>query len=172
MQNDKYWRSKVPVHLALLFVVNVFLVMALEILLFYRYPADLTEADFAGLDSAYQNCAIVASDDVSTFRCWLIKTEAGDYAVVPAQQHGILTGKAKILKSQIQILPADTEETVLSIRRGVHTTSVIARLKPLPGLNIDYFGFGSGKGAATLYMVIAAILEFLELAVWELIKHD
>lgn len=180
MDRNKYWSSKVPVPLALLFVVNVFLVMALEILLFYRYPADLTAADLAAMNPAYENCTIIASDDVGTFRCWLVKLESGDYAMVPARQHGLASSRAKVYKNQITSVSAETEEVEITVRTGVHSSLVSVSRHPNPYdvesleryLYILYHGASGGQGALALYMLIAAVLEGMELSIWHLIRQQ
>ena len=181
MNRNKYWSSKVPVPLALLYVINVFLVMALELLLFYPHPSVLTEAYLADFDSAYENCTIVTSDDVETFRCYLVKMASGDYSMIPTQQHGLISSRAKVYKNQITPVSADTEDVEITVRTGVHSSLVAVSQNPRPGYGVEtserylyilYRGTGSGSGTMTLYMLIAAILEGIELAIWHLITRN
>ena len=178
MEKNKYWRSKVPVWLVLLFLLNIVAVMAAEVILFYRHPAELTAADLSSLDSIYENSTILTYDEVGSFRCWLVKTSTGDYAVIPAQRHAIISSRANIQESRIQWIPGESGETELRIRRGIHTASVVVTPEP-PAyssenremyLTILYAGNGSYSAVTAVYMALAAALETLELLLWQLLK--
>ena len=181
MDRNKYRNSKIPASLALLFALNIFLVIALEILLLYPHPAELTEEYLAGYDAGYQNCTIITSQETGTLRCYLVKTESGAYSMIPTQHHGLFTGKAKIYEKQITTVSPDAAETEITVKTGVHSSLVTVRQEPLEGygtetferyLYILYHASGNMSGTMTLYMVIAAILEGLELAIWHLVRQQ
>ena len=179
MHKDKYWRSKIPVGLALLFVANLFLVIAIEVLAFYPHPAAITEKDFASVDSIYENCTIVDRDDRTQFQCYLVKTTDDQLHVIPVKVHGLIYSRATIIEKQITLVSPDIDSTEIIVKNGIHSVTVGVSREPFPGmeqeqhemyLEIIYHGGGSASMVTSLYMVIAAILEALELALWQLLK--
>ena len=181
MHRESYLRSRIPVPLVLLFVLNVFVVMALEVLILYPHPAELTEEWLSEYDSAYKNSTIVTRDERGTLRCWLIKLESGDYAMIPLRQHGLLTNRAKILTNQIATVSADAREQEITVKVGLHSSVVSVSRTPNPGyhtenaeryLSIIYHNSGNHSGTTAIYMALAAVLEGLELAIWQLIKQN
>ena len=176
---SKHMQSKIPLPLVFLFLVNVFVVMAVELLVFYPHPAALTESWLEEYDSAYSNCTIVTNSEAGDFRCWLVKPESGDYVMIPTKYHALFSNRAKIYTDQITSISADTEEQEITVKTGIHSSLVTVRQTPVEGLGTEnlerylyilYHSSGNMRGMTTLYMVIAAILEGLELAIWQLIK--
>lgn len=181
MHNDKYYRSKIPLPLILLFLVNLFLVIAVEVLLIYRYPAALTPEALQAYDRTYENCTIMDQDDAGALCCCLIKTTSGEFYMVPLRRHSLVWDRARILTSQITPIPADVDTLNLTIKNGIHSSSVTISREPMPGtgtdthelyLNITFVGGGGSRAGATLYMVLSALLEGLELSLLHLIKKQ
>lgn len=180
MHRDSYWRSKIPVPLVLLYLLNLVLVLALEVLLLYPCPTEMTPEELAQFDSTFEGCTIVQSYNRVKLNCYLVETADGGIYLIPTHSHGIFSSRARIYKKHITPIPADGEITI-PIRIGVHTSNVTVSRSPLPymenqepsdlSISIDYYG-GSTQAAATVYMVIAAVLEGLELALWYLITKQ
>lgn len=173
MHNKTYMRSKIPLPLVLLFILNLLVVITLEILLLYPAPVPLTAEALASHSSTYAGCTITASADMGKLYCYLVETADGQIHLVPTHGHGLAYKRAKILKKQIAIIPEDPESTI-PVKTGLHTSLVTVRTEPLsstPYLEIDFYGSG-GQSAVTIYMVIAAVLEALELSLWHLLTKQ
>ncbi|MBQ2854348.1 MAG: hypothetical protein IJE81_02620 [Oscillospiraceae bacterium] len=175
------WKAKVPVFLVLLFAINLLVVIALEILLFYPVSLPLTEEALAESDSRYESCTITRETERSGLHCFLVKTADGETHMIPLRSHGLAYSRAKLLKKYITHIPEDQEITI-PVKIGVHTSHVLVTPEPLPYMEdqepaelyiaIDYYGSTNLRTTTTLYMVIAAVLEGLELALFQLIRRE
>ena len=166
MQNEKYWRSKIPVSLVLLFLLNVFLIIAMEVLLIYRFPAEITPENLAARDAIYEDCTILSSDAINHLNCNLVQTNTGEYRIAAYKNHALFHSRAKLLSDE-SVVPPENGELSVPVKNGVRTCEVI--IQPDMTLVIRYAASQSG---ATVYMVIAAILEAAELLIWEFIKRN
>lgn len=171
MNTDKYRRSKLPVSLVLLFLLNLLVVIALEILLLYPAPFPVTPEALAEFDSRYAGCTITQEAEQGGLYCCLAETADGEIHMIPARSHGLAYNRAKLLKKYITVIP-EGQETTIPIRIGVHTSNVTVSAEPLSSIAIDYYGSTNICTAATLYMVIAAVLEGLELALFHLLRRE
>ena len=180
MHRDSHWRSKLPVFLVALFLLNLVILLALELLLVYRLPAPLTEEALADWDVSYEGCTILDSDSRSHFRCYLVKTASGELRIVPAESHSLLPGRARILKNSVTAVAESEEPQEITLRIGIRSTVVNVSPIPMPDpedksgdwyLTIFYHGAGSYQAKTMLYTLAAAVLEALELMLWELLKR-
>ncbi len=175
------WKAKVPVFLVLLFVVNLLVVMALEILLFYPAPFPLTAEALAEFDSRYEGCTITQEAEQGKLYCCLVETADSETHMIPAHGHSLAFKRAKILKKYITVIPKDQEVTI-PVRIGVHTSNVSLSRSHIPYfenressdlyLSIDFYGGTNDRATTTIYMVIAAVLEGMELALFQLIRRE
>lgn len=172
MHNDKYYRSKIPVSLVLLYLLNLLVVIALELLVLYPVPVPLTEQALAEYDRRYEGSTILYTADRGKLSCHLVETADGELLMVPTHSHSLTYKRAKVLRKYIVSIPEDEEITV-PVKVGLHTSNVTVGTEALTGnrcITIDYYG-SSIRNATTLYMVIAAALEAMELAIFHLIRH-
>lgn len=179
---EKYWRSKIPLPLVLLFLVNFFVVIALEVLLLYRTPLPLTEESLAKFDSTYTGCTILQEHRRNQLWCYLVETQSGDVHLIPAKSNGLFLSKGRIYGKQIIPVPEDISETNYNIKIGIRTSTVTVSPEPIPYMEnqqpgelflaISYAATGDYRGTITIYIAIAAILEVLELALWHLLTRQ
>lgn len=180
MHRNKYWQSKIPVRLVLLYAANLILVILLEILLVYPLSKPLTEANFASIDSCFKNCTIITTDETNGLTVYLIETADGQQHIIPTRQHSIAYNRCRIYDKQIQSVPeADGSHTV-TVRIGLRNIPITVireqwqvsedEYTTIETVSIDSYTSSSYRSTGTLYMVIAAVLEFIELAIWQLLK--
>ena len=74
MHQEKYWASKVPLPMALLFLANILVILAVQILVFYRYPAAPEPASLAKYDPVYASSRILAEDSRNYLTASLVET--------------------------------------------------------------------------------------------------
>lgn len=182
MHNEKYYRSKIPVKLVLLFLANLFLVGALEVLLLYRSPVPLTAEALSEFDSTYEHCTISQAHQRGHLWCYLVKTEAGETHLVPMKAHGLVFTRGRVYRDQIVTIPVDLQEDTYNIKIGIHTSTVTVSRTPIPYMDtqepaelymaISYASLGNAQETAVLYFLLGAVLTFLELAVIQLIKGN
>ena len=184
MSENVYRRAPVPVYYGLVFLLNVALIIALELLLVYKYPVPLTQEVLAKKDSAYQNAEIVNSVDSSGAIIWyLAETEAGEFHLVPIRRHTLFFGRSKICTDQITVIPEDTAEMEVLTRAGIAGSTVLVGTEveetydEAPagaGLHMrpKWFGGGTtaGKYAFGFYFLMGIALSFLEAFIWHKIK--
>lgn len=180
MNRETYYRSKLPVKLVLLFLANLLLVAALEILLLYRVPVPLTGDSLAEFDNVYEHCTILQEHQKGHLRCYLVQTETGEIHLIPVKSNGLIFTRGKLYEDQIVTIPEDIPETTYDIKIGIRTSTVTISPEPLPWMEaqapqtlyigISYASHGSAQETAVLYFVLGAVLTFLELAVVQLIK--
>lgn len=173
MHQEKYWASKIPLSLAILFLVNVLLVVGAELLFFYKYPAQPDEISLAKYDAVYEDCDVFIQDSANYLTASLVKTTEGKTHLVVTKGHSIAFGRGKILYAESVEMPESGELTVY-VKNGVHTSEIV--LKDIPtgvwAVTIQYGYSGGIKETTALYMVLAAALEALELLVRHFIKRN
>lgn len=168
MHRDGYWRSKIPVSLALLFFLNVFLILGTELLFFYKYPAQPGADALARYDALYSDCSIISSDSISGLSASLLETTDGQTHLVVTKNHGIAYGRGKIVYAEL-VAVSDTEQTVY-VKNGIHTSAI--EITGGDTVTIHYGYSGGIKSTTSWYMFLAAVLEGLELLVVHFIKRN
>ncbi len=173
MRQEKYWASKVPLPLALLFVVNVFLIVAFQLLFLYRYPAQPDAAVFARYDAIYEDSTVKNSDSKYYLTASLVETTDGQTHLVVTQAHPIAYNRGKIVYAQPVELP-ESGENILYVKTGIHTSEF--EIKAIPGgmwcVNILYGNTGNIREFYAVYLLLGALLEALELLVIHFIKKN
>ena len=173
MHQEKYWASKVPLSLALLFVLNILLVVAAELLFVYRYPAQPDAASLEKYGSAYEECRILNKDSVNYLTASLVQTHDGQMHLVVTKAHEVAFGRGKILYAEPVEIP-DKEEIAVFVKNGIHTSEIRIQAIPsgVPAVTVHYGYSGGIREASALYMLLAASLEAIELLVLHLIKRN
>ena len=169
MHRQKYYRAKIPLSLVLLFLANVFLVMALELMFVYKYPATVDEATLGKYDSAWVGSTILSQDSYSSsLDVSLVELPDGSRILLTTKPHGIAYGRAKL--TDVQNVELTEEEQVFYIRNGIHTSEIAVTGGDTVTLRYGHGGTLSEK--TTIYMVLAAVLETMELGLYQLIKKN
>ena len=169
---EKYWASKVPLPLALLFLLNVFLVMGAELLFFYKYPSKPEGSDLVKYDAVYEGSDVFIRDDHYDLVASLANTADGQTHLVVTMSHPLVYTRSKIVYAQPVEMP-ETGEVLLRVKTGIHTSEI--EIKDIPSgvwsVNVLYGNTGNIRGITTYYMVLAALLEALELMILHFIKN-
>lgn len=176
MRNYPY---KLPIWLILLFVANILLVMALEVLLLYRTPLPLTADALADADSRFAGAALSQNQQRGYLHCTLAETTDGDVYLIAVRAHGLAYNRGRLLDKQITPITKDADTTV-NVKVGIYTSTLTTSPSPPTWLEdipeedlyliIDHSSSASGSSIGVLYLAIGAVLTFLELAVIQLIK--
>ena len=174
-------RAGVPIYYPLVFLLNIALIIALELLLVYKHPFPLTEEILTQQLPAYENASILRATD-KTFICWnLVETETGDYHVVPVRRHVLFFNRCKLLKDQIVPVPRDTTEITISTRDGIAGSTVLVgrELAPQAGEELTgeleirpkYYGNSSlPTYTYGFYFLLGLSLSLLEAFLWHKLK--
>lgn len=176
MHREKYWGAKVPLALAITFVINLLLVIGMECLLLYKCPLPLTADTLADFDSSYENCRILDTFQQGKLHCCLVETDSGQIHMIPFQGHSLAASRSRILKKYITVVP-EQEQITVPVRIGAHTSQIIVSPEPIPGSEFYTSGlyvsiYYSQSNSGTLYMVLAGILAVLELGFFQLLKQN
>lgn len=170
---EKYWASKVPLPLALLFLLNVFLIVAVELLFIYKYPAQPDAAALARYDGVYEGSSVIIGDSIAGLSASTVETADGQTHLVVTKAHSLVIGRGKVIYAEPVQMPESGELTV-SVKNGIHTSQI--ELKDIPSgawaATIHYAYSGGIKEATAFYMILAAVLEGLELLVAYFIKRN
>ena len=166
MHREKYWRSKIP--LALLFLLNIFLIMTVELLAFYPHPSKLNTAMLENYDPACADCTILSSDTSGYLESYLAQASDGSVHLIVIKSHPVFLKRAKMLHAA-PVTVDDSGEQPVYVKNGIHTSEIV-----ITGGNtvtIRYGYDGTLQEMTTLYLVLGAALEGLELLIWHLIRH-
>jgi hypothetical protein len=170
---EKYWASKVPISLTLLFLVNVFLIIALELLFVYQYPTAVDEAVLGKYNPTWSGSSVISRDESSSLNAYLIGTPETETQLLVVKKHSVFFGRGKAIYSAPVEMPESGEVTV-SVRNGLHTSQIV--IKDIPtgvwSVSILYSYSGGIREATSYYMILAATLEALELMVLHFIKKN
>ena len=181
MRHKNHYLSKIPVGWILLFIGNILLVMAMEVLLLYTAPLPLTAEDLAKSDSRFEEAVLTQTQQRGYLTAALAQTPDGNVYLIPVRRHGIVYSRGQVLKKQILPVEKNTDSTV-NVKIGVYTSTLSVSPEPPVWLedpepaelylSIEHSSGASGSSMAVLYMVIGAVLTFLELALIQLIKGN
>jgi len=169
MYKEKYYSSKTPLPLVLLFLLNIFLVVAFQLLFVFKYPTNMDEAALGKVNPQWADCTILSQDSYSTsLEAYLIELPDGSRQLITLKPHGIIFGRSKLAGTQI--LEPQEAEQIFYVKTGVHT----AEISVIGGDTVDIrYGYGgSMTEALALPIVLSAALEGLELLVYYLIKKN
>lgn len=173
MHQEKYWSSKVPLPLALLFLVNIFLIVGAELLFFYKYPLQPDPIALSKYDSIYEDCDVFNQDSIHYLTASLVNTNDGETHLVVTKGHSIAFRRGKIIYAAPVEMSASGEVTVY-VKNGIHTSEIL--IKDIPtgvwSVTIQYGNSGGIRESTAYYMILAAVLEALELMVLHFIRKN
>ncbi len=168
MHREKYYNSKLPLWVAVLFVVNILLVIGFEVLFIYKYPAELNRHTVGAYNSAWEGSTVQSWDDRNGLHACLAKTPEGDTLLLVSRGHPVFFGRGKLIHEQ-SIDPSVTQEQTFFVKNGVHTSEIAVT----QGNTVSFrYAQGRGREVVTLYMLLAAVLEGLELLICWFIKKN
>lgn len=184
MSENIYRRARLPLYYPLVFVLNMILVVALEVLLLYRTPLPMTVDTLASEDPSYAGSTLPNSTECATIRWYLAQTQTGEIHLVPVRKHILFQGRGKLLDDQITVIPTDTAHIEVSTRAGIGGATVMigSEVEPWGDEISDYplqmrskysrNATGSAGGyAAGGYFLLAALLSILESLLWNKLKN-
>lgn len=184
MSENIYRRARLPLYYPLVFVLNMILVVALEVLLLYRTPLPLTVDTLAARDPSYSDAAFQNNTECATIIWYLVETPTGDIQLVPVRKHILFQDRGKLLDNQITVIPADTVHMEVTTRAGIGGATVMigSEVEPWGDEVSDYplqmrskysrNATGSAGGyAAGGYFLLAALLSILESLLWNKLKN-
>ena len=166
---EKYWASKIPLVYALLFVLNVAIIVIFEILVIYTLPQQLTPELLSQEKTAYENCEILSFQSSGKMKCYLVKVSNGDRELLVTRQHPFLTTHYKLLEKQTAPIPAQGTVTV-TIRTGMRNVPITVENET--AIVPFVFGHSGGNRLPVHYLLIGALLETLELMAFGFIKRN
>ena len=169
MYKEKYYSSKTPLPLVLLFLLNMFLVVAFQLLFVFKYPTGMDETVLRRVNPQWTDCTILSQDSYSIdLYAYLLELPDGSRQLVTLKPHSFVFGRAKLADIQI-VEPVEAEQTFY-VKTGVHT----AEIAVIGGNTVDIrWGYGgSMTEALALPMVISAALLGSELLVYYFIKKN
>ena len=169
MYKEKYYSSKTPLPLVLLFLLNMFLVVAFQLLFVFKYPTSMDETALGKVNPQWTDCTILSQDNYSTsLEAYLIELPEGGRQLITLKPHSFVFGRAKLADTQM-VDPVEAEQ-IFYVKTGVHT----AEIAVIGSNTVDIrYGYGgSMTEALALPLVLSAALEGLELLVYYLIKKN
>ena len=169
MHREKYWRSKIPLPLALLFLLNVFLIVVFELLFVYKYPASIDEAALGKIAPAWVGTSILGSNTGTNLNAYLIELPDGNEQLIVMKPHSVVRGRTKLIYAEPVSSREEAEQSIY-IKNGVHTSEVI--ISDDNTVIVRYSYSGGIQEAATWYLVLGAATEGLELLVYYFIKKN
>ena len=167
MHREKYWASKVPLPLALLFLLNVFLVMGLELLFFYDQSTFMNEGLLREQEVSWVNGTILSSDEGQYLNAYLTGDPGGQIRMVVLKRHGIIPSRGKIVYDEAIVQQSGTQ--TIPVKVGVRTSEIT--VEDSRTVSITFEAAILAKESTTIYMALAALLEALELMVIHFIKN-
>ncbi len=167
--NEQTWRAKIPLRYVLLFLLNIALVVLVEIAFLYTQPRVMTPEILAEVDPVYENCTVIQRSSSGSLVCYLVKTQEGDTYLLASRQHGFFRDRYRLLTSQTTLIPEE-ESTTVTVRMGL----LPVRISVENGFFAAPVTASSNhmRELTTRYLVWGALLEFLEMAAYELIKKN
>ena len=162
-----------PLSLALLFLLNVLIIAAGQILIFYRSPAQPDAASLASYDPVYEGSNVLISDKSGYLTAALVETSDKQIHLVVTKIHSLAYNRGRILYAEPVELPVSGEISV-SVKNGVHTSRILAgnTAADFPYVTIEYGYSGTIREQSVLYLILAAVLEALELMAFHLIRKN
>lgn len=173
MWKEKYLSSKIPLFLVLLYVLNLVILICAQVLLLYRFPAQPDADALARYDSVYEHSSVFNQDSRNHLTATLVYTYDGQPHLIVTKAHPIAYGRGKIIYAQALEIP-ETGKLTVTVKNGIHSSEILVQKVPDNFLSVSFQYAASGgiREYATVYMLLTALLEGLELVVWNLIKQN
>lgn len=186
LSDDLGRRAGFPWYYPVVFLLNLALITALEVLLLYRVQLPLTDETLAAKNPSYSNSIIRNSTDSASVSWYLV--ESGDHTLhlVPLRKHILLQNRGRLLTDQIAVIPAETAHMEITTRAGIGGSSVmIGReveawadeqseypLQMRSKYSRTYLGSNGVGAVAGKYFFLALALSLLEYFLWHKIKGN
>ena len=164
---------KTPISFVLALLLNIVLVVALEVALFYRIPMPLTPDYLASVDARYEDCRVfgeINSDSNPSVRFYRVQTQSGQTDIVPAQRHSFFSSRAKVPKNKIlQNMALEGQYS----KQLLFGTNVYTLFVSDSSVRAGHTGGGAFvQTALTKYMALGAVLAFAELLLLEKLRGN
>lgn len=164
---------KTPLPLVLGMLVNLVLVIALEVLVFYRTPLPPTAELLAKLDKRYEGCQVygdVNMDENRGVRFYRVVTADGETDLIPLRQHSFFPSRTQLVTQKIlQNLDLETDSSH-QLLFGTDIYTVFVSNGTVRAMATVY---GSFQQKTTVkYMVLGLVLAIGELVIWGKIRGN
>lgn len=169
MHKEKYYSSKTPLPLVLLFLLNLFLIVSFQLLFVYKYPAAIDEATLGKIDPAWVGSPILGSDTGTNLNAYLIELPDETDQLIVMKPHDVFRGRSKLLYGEPVCIPGEAEQSIY-VKNGIHTSEIV--ISDDNTVIVRYSYSGGINEVMTVYLVLGAALEGLELLVYYLIKKN
>lgn len=162
---------KTPLPLVLGTLANLILVIALEVLVFYRTPLPPTAEFLSKLDPRYENCQVYGSvntDENRGVRFYRVVTADGETDLIPLKQHSFFPSRTRFSAKKILKdldLKTDSSQQFL-FGTGIYVVSISGgSVRAMAAV------YGSFQQKASIkYLVLGLVLTIAELAVWDKLR--
>lgn len=181
---EKYLASKTPLLYALLFVMNLGLFVLFELLAVYTLPQKLDCEALAKINPDQGQSKVLWTESSGNMTCHLIQHSDGSLELVTARRHDFSLNRFRLVDTQSIAAPTEGKSTTVQIRFGIHNVPVTVTgihygveqepEKQYSAYFIEpfYISHVGGRGLPVKYLAFAALLEFLELAAYTIVKRN
>lgn len=186
MSENIYRKARIPLHYPLVFLLNVLLIIALEVLLLYPTPAPLTEALLREQAPAYSAAVIRNHTESADITWYLVEREPEVLEVVPLRKHIFLQTRGRLLTDQITPVSAEAAHVEITTRAGIGGSTVMigTEVEPWADEHSDYplqmrskysrshLGANGGAAVGGKYVLLGIALSLLEGILWHKIRGN
>lgn len=166
MRFKLHYKTPLPIVFGLL--INLVLVIALEILLVYKYPAQLDSSHLAQVDPNFENCTVLLDDSSSRERFLLAQRTDGRKYIVPYRTHPFFYNRCRVYDKEIKEVNDQVNTT--AYRLGMRLYHVTAHPDYL---QVSAAGGHTGQQTILLYyLCLSGVLTLVELGILEKIKGE
>lgn len=161
---------KTPLPMVLGLVVNLILIIAVEALGIYRLPARMEQEDFSRISSKYEGCTILTKSETGQVSFYLVETADGQTDLIPVQRHAFFPSRGRAVKGKITGAEELTQGASLRMVFGLQIYNVSLRNQII---QVAYTGGLSGtQSTLSKYLLLAAVLTFAEIALWQKLRDE
>ena len=122
---DVHRRAGFPWYYPLVFVLNIALIIALELMFVYKLPVPMTGKLISRELPEYENATLHRSLDQSLIGWYLMEMDTGEYHVVPVRRHSVFINRCKLCSDQIVVVPGDTAEMEVTTKAGINASTIL-----------------------------------------------
>lgn len=164
---------KTPISFVLTLILNIILVVALEIALFYRLPVPLTSEVLRKTDTRYENCRVYGEINIDSnprIHFYRVLTQDGQTDIVPLQQNSFFSSRAKLRQNKILENVDLNKQNSHQILFG---TDIYTIFVSDGSVHAGQTGGGAFvQTALAKYLGLGAVLAFFEMLLWEKLKGN
>jgi len=183
LSDDVGRRAGLPWYYPVVFLLNLAVILAIQLLAFYNLSLPLTEAALAKEEPAYESAVIRNHSDNSTVIWYLVETLDEELHLIPVQRHMFLPERGRIRTSQIVTIPAGTAYMEVQTKVGIGATTVTVGTEVEPWADeiqdhpikirtkwAKNAMNSSMKYTFTLFLFLALAMSIGEAVIWHKIK--